>query len=126
LLADGDRHDEHMDSRFVRSQAGDDDVKHGGEGLAAVGDALVDDDAGEPDSSAQERKSTECMEPRPRPLARPPLLPYLYVVSSASRYDLTAFSSPTNACTVRTLPITCANLQQREYARVHRAQSLRP
>ena len=54
------------------------------------------------------------------------VLDYLYVVSSASRYDLTAFSSPTNACTVRTLPITCANLQQREYARVHRAQSLRP
>nr|ACR36043.1 unknown [Zea mays] len=57
-------------------------------------------------SSAHERKSTECMEPRPRPLARPPLLPYLYVLRSASRYDLTAFSSPTNACTVRTLPIT--------------------
>ena len=32
----------------VHSQASNDDVEHGGEGLAAVGNPLVDDDAGEP------------------------------------------------------------------------------
>jgi len=55
---------------------------------------------------AHERKRTQCMEPNPRPLAKPAFRPFLYVFIRAALYDLTALSSPANACTVLTLPIT--------------------
>ena len=57
-------------------------------------------------SKAHERNKTQCNEPRPSPLVKPAFLPYLNVFWRASRYNFTALSSPVNACTVLTLPIT--------------------
>lgn len=60
-------------------------------------------------TSAHVEKREKNVDPSPRPLISPAFFPYSYVFNSAFLYDSTAFSSPTNAWTVRTFPITCIN-----------------
>lgn len=58
-------------------QAGDDDVEHGGEGLSTIGDALVDDDGGEPHEQRPRQEENAVQRSEPKALGQPSLFPIL-------------------------------------------------